>query len=52
MKTVVFNPRRLDVAAFAKAQTRLEGRQALADLSRLAEGLLWPADEAPALSSK
>ena len=48
MKPVAFNPRRLEVAAFAKAQTRLEGSQALADLSRLVEGLLWPADEAPA----
>ena len=48
MKTVVFNPRRLDVAAFAKAQATLEGRQALVDLPRLAEGLLWPADEVPA----
>jgi uncharacterized protein len=49
MKPAAFNPRRLEVAAFAKAQTRLEGSQALADLSRLAEGLLWPADEAPAV---
>lgn len=48
MKPVAFNSRRLEVAAFAKAQARLEGSQALADLSRLAEGLLWPADEAPA----
>ncbi|MFM8767626.1 MAG: YceD family protein, partial [Rubrivivax sp.] len=48
MKPVVFNPRRLEVAAFAKAQARLEGRLALVDLPRLAEGLLVIADEAPA----
>lgn len=51
MKPVVFNPRRLEVAAFAKAQAKLEGNLALVDLPRLAEGLLWPADEAPAAVS-
>jgi uncharacterized protein len=47
MKPVVFNPRRLEVAAFAKAQAELQGSLDLADMPRLNEGLVPPADEAP-----
>ena len=35
-----FDPRRLDVAAFAKAQARLDGRQPVRDFARLAELVL------------
>lgn len=45
MKQLVFNPRRLDVAAFAKAHAHLEGHACLADMARLAETLVAPADE-------
>lgn len=48
MKPVVFNPRRLEVAAFAKAQAELHGSVPLVDMLRLAEGLVSPADEVPA----
>lgn len=41
-----WNPSRLDAAAFAQAGGSLEGRTALADLSRLAEDLHRP-DDAP-----
>ena len=47
MKPVVFNPRRLEVAAFAKAQAELQGSLDLADMPRLNDGLVPPADEAP-----
>lgn len=47
MKPVVFNPRRLEVAAFAKAHAELQGSLDLADMPRLNEGLVPPADEAP-----
>lgn len=46
MKNAVFNPQRLDVPAFAKAQASLQGQAPLADLPRLAEGTCAPADEA------
>jgi uncharacterized protein len=46
MKPEVFNPRRLEVAAFAKAQAELQGSLALVNLPRLNEGLVAPADEA------
>ena len=44
MKASAHDPARLDVAAFAKARGRLEGRTPLSALHRLAESLVLPAD--------
>ena len=44
MKASAHDPARLDVAAFARARGRLEGRTPLSDLRRLAESLVCPAD--------
>lgn len=44
MKASAHDPARLDVAAFAKARGRLEGRAPLSTLPRLAESLVLPAD--------
>lgn len=43
-----FDPARLDVAEFARAQAQLEGRLPLAALARLADAVVQPADGAGA----
>ena len=49
MKEQLFDPRRLDVRAFARAGTELAGRELQSALSRLQEGLLPLVDGAPAV---
>ncbi len=50
MKSSAFKPHRLDVAAFAKAQSVLTGEVPVAALQRVSEGTCPPADAPPDLA--